>query len=29
VTGAAFRDSIEEQFVRWAKIVQATGFSAE
>jgi tripartite-type tricarboxylate transporter receptor subunit TctC len=28
-TGAAFRDSIEEQFVRWAKIVQATGFSAD
>jgi tripartite-type tricarboxylate transporter receptor subunit TctC len=29
LTGAAFRDSIEEQFVRWAKIVQATGFSAD
>jgi len=29
VTGAAFRDSIEEQVVRWAKIVQATGFSAD
>jgi tripartite-type tricarboxylate transporter receptor subunit TctC len=29
LTGAAFRNSIEEQFVRWAKIVQATGFSAD
>jgi len=29
VTGAAFRNSIEEQVVRWAKIVQATGFSAD
>jgi tripartite-type tricarboxylate transporter receptor subunit TctC len=29
LTGPAFRDSIEEQFVRWAKIVRATGFSAE
>jgi tripartite-type tricarboxylate transporter receptor subunit TctC len=28
-TGAAFKDSIEVQFERWAKIVQATGFSAE
>ena len=29
LTGPAFRDSIEEQFERWAKIVRATGFSAE
>jgi tripartite-type tricarboxylate transporter receptor subunit TctC len=29
LTGAAFRDSIKEQVVRWAKIVQATGFSAD
>jgi tripartite-type tricarboxylate transporter receptor subunit TctC len=28
-TGAAFRDSIAAQSARWAKIVQATGFSAE
>jgi len=28
-TGAAFRDSIETQFDRWAKIVKATGFSAD
>jgi tripartite-type tricarboxylate transporter receptor subunit TctC len=28
-TGAAFKDSIEVQFERWAKIVQATGFSAD
>jgi tripartite-type tricarboxylate transporter receptor subunit TctC len=28
-TGAAFRDSIETQFERWAKIVKATGFSAD
>src|SRR5215471_2285598 len=29
LTGAAFKDSIELQFERWAKIVKATGFSAE
>jgi tripartite-type tricarboxylate transporter receptor subunit TctC len=28
-TGVAFKDSIEVQFERWAKIVKATGFSAE
>jgi tripartite-type tricarboxylate transporter receptor subunit TctC len=28
VTGAAFKDSIDVQFERWAKIVKATGFSA-
>src|SRR5215470_6978187 len=28
-TGAAFKASIETQFERWAKIVKATGFSAE
>jgi tripartite-type tricarboxylate transporter receptor subunit TctC len=28
-TGAAFKDSIEVQFERWAKIVKATGFSAD
>jgi len=28
-TGTAFRDSIETQFERWAKIVKATGFSAD
>ena len=28
VTGAAFAQSIDQQFERWAKIVQATGFSA-
>lgn len=28
VTGAAFSQSIDQQFERWAKIVQATGFSA-
>jgi hypothetical protein len=29
LAGAAFKDSIEPQFERWAKIVKATGFSAE
>jgi tripartite-type tricarboxylate transporter receptor subunit TctC len=29
LTGAAFKDSIEVQFERWAKIVKATGFAAE
>jgi tripartite-type tricarboxylate transporter receptor subunit TctC len=29
LTGAAFKDSIELQFERWAKIVKATAFSAE
>ena len=29
LTGAAFKDSSELQFERWAKIVKATGFSAE
>jgi tripartite-type tricarboxylate transporter receptor subunit TctC len=29
LTGPAFRQSIDEQFERWAKIVKATGFSAE
>src|SRR5215475_6338254 len=29
LTGAAFKDSIEMQFERWAKIVKASGFSAE
>ena len=29
LTGPAFRDSIEAQFERWAKVVKATGFSAE
>jgi len=29
LTGPAFRQSIEEQFERWARIVKATGFSAE
>jgi tripartite-type tricarboxylate transporter receptor subunit TctC len=28
-TGAAFSNSIDAQFERWAKIVRATGFSAE
>ena len=28
VTGAAFAQSIDQQFERWAKIVKATGFSA-
>jgi tripartite-type tricarboxylate transporter receptor subunit TctC len=28
-TGAAFKESIEVQFERWAKIVKATGFSAD
>jgi tripartite-type tricarboxylate transporter receptor subunit TctC len=28
-TGAAFSDSIDAQFERWAKIVKATGFSAD
>ena len=28
VTGAAFAQSIDQQFERWAKIVRATGFSA-
>jgi tripartite-type tricarboxylate transporter receptor subunit TctC len=28
-TGVAFKQSIETQFERWAKIVKATGFSAE
>ncbi len=28
-TGAAFKASIDAQFERWAKIVKATGFSAE
>jgi tripartite-type tricarboxylate transporter receptor subunit TctC len=29
LTGAAFKDSIEVQFERWAKIVKATGFAAD
>jgi tripartite-type tricarboxylate transporter receptor subunit TctC len=29
LTGPAFKQSIDEQFERWAKIVKATGFSAE
>src|SRR5262249_8871418 len=28
-TGPAFKRSIDEQFERWARIVKATGFSAE
>ena len=29
LTGPAFKESIEVQFERWAKIVKATGFSAD